>query len=152
MEVDEIVKATVERVERWGVYLNCDSTEIFVQIPELNWVQRIPDATEFTVVGEEFEVKILNIDKERGLCSGSFKQAHPELDPYKTDGSYEIGSFHEGAAVLNTDYGSFIEIAPGLEALIYSESAGNLIIGKTYKVIVSSYEADLRRMKVKLSK
>ncbi|WP_444995510.1 S1 RNA-binding domain-containing protein [Aliikangiella sp. IMCC44359] len=151
MKVGEIVRAKVDQVEKWGVYLSTPEGRIFIQILELDWVKKIPDPREFTNIGEEFDVLILAVDERRQAFSGSIKQAKPELDPFKTDGRYEPGSIHSGIVRLNTEYGTFVEIAPGLEALIYNESGGNLEIGSVQKVKVILYDLSRRRMQVEIS-
>ena len=151
MEIGEIVKAKVDQVEQYGVFLSNKSGRIFIQIPELDWVRRTPDAREFTEIGVEFEVLVLAYDDRRKLHSGSIKKAHPELDPYKVGPLYKVGTTHSSTVVLNTEYGTFVETVPGLEALIYNESGGTLKIGSTVQVKVVLYDLSKRRVQVELS-
>jgi ribosomal protein S1 len=150
MKVGEIVNAKVDQVEQYGVYVSYCSDRLFIQIPELDWVRRIPDAREFTCVGDVYDVLVLAVDERRKLYSGSIKQAHPELDPYKKDGTYDIGTIHQGKAVLNTEYGTFVEIVPGLEALIYDKNGGNIEIGSKVSIKVLIYDIVKRHTQVEL--
>ena len=148
MNVGEVVRAKVDQVEQYGVYVSYGSNRLFIQIPELDWVCKIPDPRKFTEVGDMFDVLVLAFDDQRKLYSGSIKQAHPELDPYKQDGTYDVGTIHQGTTILNTDYGTFVEIVPGLEALIYNQSGGNIEVGTNVIVRVLIYDIGKRRMQV----
>lgn len=151
MEVGEIITETVDQVEQYGVFLSHDSGRLFIQLPELDWVLRISDPREFTSPGDTFEALVLGYNESKNLFYGSIKAAHPELDPYKYGPIYEVGTKHKGKVFKNTDYGTFVEIAPGLEALIYNELGGNFTIGANLEVSVVLYDIEKRRMQVEVS-
>jgi len=150
MEVGEIVTATVDQVEQYGVFLSHDSGRLFIQIPEIDWVLRIPDPRAFTKPGDIFEALVLGYNESKSLFYGSIKGAHPELDPYKEGPMYQVGTKHKGKVLKNTDYGTFVEIAPGLEALICNENGGNFDAGILLEVLVVLYDIEKRRMQVEV--
>ena len=64
MEVGEIVKSTVVLSAEFGVYLKSNNRDIYVNIPDLDWVKRIPDPREFTKIGDEFDVLLIGQNKD----------------------------------------------------------------------------------------
>jgi len=69
-------------------------------------------------VGQEIDVKILNVDPERERISLSYKQTQPR--PWTVAGEkYPVGSVVEGRVVRITTFGAFVELEPGLDGLVH---------------------------------
>lgn len=150
MNEGDIVEGKVSRIEGWGLFLEFSSKIIFVQIVELDWIKFRLGPSEFTQLGNTHDVKILGYSKETNQYSGSIKQAHPELDPWINDGIYNVGNELVGVVISNTEYGSFVEVTPGLEALVLNEYGGNALnIGDSIRVKILSSDMERRRMELK---
>ena len=150
MELGSVVKAIVDQVEQYGVFLVHGVSRIFIQIPELDWESKISDPRGFTKEGEEFDVFIVAYNDQKNLYYGSIKRAYPELDPWFDRLKYEVGTKHKGTVVMNTDYGSFVKIVSGVEALAYDEYDGKLVVGTSIEVKVVGCDPEKRQLKVEI--
>lgn len=152
MNIGQIVQARVDQVEQYGVFASNDEGRLFIQIPELDWVRRIPDAKQFASVGDEFEILVLGFNENRNQFLGSIKQAHPELDPFRDKHLYEVGTTHQSKVVLNTAYGTFVEIAPGVQGLIRKQNDNELATGTQLTVHVTFFDIERLLIEVAITK
>ena len=129
MEIGQTVKALVTQIENFGIFFDSGGNKILVTIPEISW-HRINHPSDFTEIGNEHEILILNIQNDK--ISGSIKQTKPDENPWKNAHLYEVGSIHKGIVKKNYIYGTFLEIFKGPEVLLKNEyGGGNLKIGDT---------------------
>ena len=150
METDKIISAVVDQVEPYGLYLAVKDERIFIQIPDIDWVRRIPDPREFTCVGETFNVIVYGYNEQNKLYYGSIREASPEKNPWKNPEAFTVGTCHQSKVILNTDYGTFVEIISGVEALIALEnSGGDFELGSKFNVQVISLDLDRKQLTVK---
>jgi small subunit ribosomal protein S1 len=86
-----------------------------VHLSELSH-SRISKVSEAVKPGDPVEVKILKLDDRRGRVSLSIKQA--ERDPWTdTSERFRVGEVYSGTVCRLSDFGAFVELAPGIEAL-----------------------------------
>jgi small subunit ribosomal protein S1 len=79
---------------------------------------RVSHPTEMVQIGQELEVKVLDIDWTRERISLGLKQLHPY--PWKDVAEkYPVGTRVTGKVVSITNYGAFIELEPGIEGLVH---------------------------------
>jgi small subunit ribosomal protein S1 len=119
LTVGAVVPGVVRSIVEWGV---------FVAIPEADDIEGLVHATEVSheprvrlrdavKIGETIQVKVVKID-DKGKLWLSKKAAEP--DPWEQIRSkYAVGSRHKGKVTRNKDFGSFVELEPGLEGLIH---------------------------------
>jgi ribosomal protein S1 len=151
LKIGEIIPAVVDQVEQYGIFLSYKNERIFIQIPDIDWVRKIPDPREFTQIGEQFNVKIIAFNEQKQIYSGSIREASPEKNPWKVPKKFEVGTVHQSRVILNTDYGSFVEIVPGVEALIPNDQGGgNIDIGAELIVQVVVCDFQLKKLSVKI--
>jgi small subunit ribosomal protein S1 len=83
----------------------------------MSW-SRVTDPASVVKPGDEVEVKVLSVDDEKGKISLGLKQLQP--DPWSTVATgIEAGQLLTGVVTRAADFGAFIEIAPGVEALAH---------------------------------
>ncbi|MEJ7627621.1 MAG: 30S ribosomal protein S1 [Ferruginibacter sp.] len=108
-------KGTVKNITPYGVFVEL-STGIggMIHISDLSWLKRFNNPNEYTKVGSEIEVIILNIDKESRKLQLGHKQI--EEDPWNLlESTFAAGTMHEGTVTKKDDKGAVVQLPYGLE-------------------------------------
>jgi small subunit ribosomal protein S1 len=101
----------------YGVFVDLGGIDGLLHITDLSW-GRVAHPSEVVQVGQEITVKVLKHDFEKGRVSLGLKQLSP--DPWESvPATFHAGDRVTGKVVSVTDYGAFIELAPGIEGLIH---------------------------------
>ncbi len=113
----EIHKGVVKNITDFGVFLDLDGIDGLLHITDMTW-KRIKHPSEIVQLGDELEVMILSIDREKGRVALGLKQK--ESNPWEEiENKYPTGTRIKGKIVNLVPYGAFIEIEPGIEGLIH---------------------------------
>src|SRR5260221_9795718 len=110
----EIVKGKVVNIEDYGAFLEIlPGVEGLVHVSEITWSNSPINAKEFFKLGDEYEAKIVTLDKENRKMSLSIKQLSE--DPWNTiETKFPQGSRPNCLVKNITPYGVFVELAPGI--------------------------------------
>jgi len=113
----KVVTGNVKNITEYGVFVDLGGVDGLLHITDISW-GRVKHPSELFSVGDEIQVKILNLDLERERVSLGMKQLAP--DPWSLAAQkYTIGSRVSGRVVSLTDYGAFVELEEGIEGLIH---------------------------------
>lgn len=113
----KVVNGIVKNITEYGVFVDLGGVDGLLHITDISW-GRVKHPSEMFSVGDEIEVKILNLDLERERVSLGMKQLAP--DPWTVAAEkYAVGSRVGGRVVSLTDYGAFVELEEGIEGLIH---------------------------------
>ena len=106
----------VKNLTPYGVFVELDEgIGGMIHISDLSWLKRYSHPSEFTKVGQNIEVQVLEIDKENRKLSLGHKQL--EENPWDTfENIFPVGSFHEGTLVRKDEKGAIVQLPYGLEA------------------------------------
>jgi small subunit ribosomal protein S1 len=109
----------VVNVMSYGAFVKLEpGVEGLVHISEMSWTKRINHPTELVQVGDQIEVQVLNINKEKQEISLGMKQVQP--NPWdKVAERYPPGAVVSGPVRNLTNYGAFIEIEEGIDGLLH---------------------------------
>ncbi len=115
----EIVKGKVVNIEDYGAFLEINpGVEGLVHVSEITWANTPINAKEFFKIGDEYEAKVVTLDKETRKMSLSIKQLTE--DPWSTiENRFPEGSKHNGIVKNITPYGVFVELATGIGGMIH---------------------------------
>lgn len=117
IEIGDVKKGSVKNITDFGVFLDLDGIDGLLHITDMTW-KRIKHPSEMVSVGDEIDVMILSIDKEKGRVALGLKQM--EQNPWEEiENKYPPGTIVSGKIVNLVSYGAFIEIEPGIEGLIH---------------------------------
>ena len=142
-EVGSIVKGTVRRLADFGAFVDIGGVDGLVHVTDLSW-GRVKHPSDVVAVGQEIDVKILNVDPERERISLSYKQTQPR--PWTVAGEkYPVGSVVEGKVVRITTFGAFVELEPGLDGLVHISQCALTRIAKVEDAV---NVGDIVRVKV----
>ena len=143
LEVGSVVKGTVRRLADFGAFVDIGGVDGLVHVTDLSW-GRVKHPSDVVSVGQEIDVKILNIDPERERISLSYKQTQPR--PWTVAGEkYPVGSVVEGKVVRITTFGAFVELEPGLDGLVHISQCALTRIAKVEDAV---NVGDIVRVKV----
>lgn len=149
----QIVSGEVARLTNFGAFVNLGGVDGLVHISEMSW-KRIKHPSEVVRVGEQVDVRVLGVDKNKERISLSLKQARP--DPWQeVETTYGVGTVVSGKVTKLAKNYAFVEVTDGIEGLVplselsefrVSKSSDVLTVGQEVKVRVIDLKPDQRRM------
>lgn len=113
------VKGKVVNIEDYGAFLEITpGVEGLVHVSEITWANTPVNAKEFFKLNDEYEAKVVTLDKDSRKMSLSIKQL--SSDPWsEIEDKFPVGSRHNGLVKNITPYGVFIELQPGIGGMIH---------------------------------
>jgi small subunit ribosomal protein S1 len=113
------VKGKVVNIEDYGAFLEITpGVEGLVHVSEITWANTPVNAKEFFKLGDEYEAKVVTLDKDSRKMSLSIKQL--SSDPWsEIEDKFPVGSRHNGLVKNITPYGVFVELQPGIGGMIH---------------------------------
>lgn len=111
-------KGEVKNLTPYGVFVELDEgIGGMIHISDLSWTKRYSHPSEFTKVGEEIDVVILEIDHDSRKLNLGHKQL--EEDPWNTfENVFPVGSYHQATVLRKDDRGAIMQMPYGLEAFM----------------------------------
>lgn len=116
LEEDMVVKGNVVRITDFGAFVDINGIDGLLPISEISW-QRIKHPSDILALGDSIEVKIIKIDQELKRISLSLKRM-TENPWQQIEGKFEEGQVVKGTVNKVATFGAFINIFPGVEALL----------------------------------
>ncbi len=113
------VKGKVVNIEDYGAFLEIQpGVEGLVHVSEITWANSPINAKEFFKLGDEYEARIVTLDKGSRKMSLSIKQL--TTDPWsEIENKFPVDSRHKGLVKNITPYGVFVELEPGIGGMIH---------------------------------
>jgi small subunit ribosomal protein S1 len=117
--VGSVIKGQVVNVMSYGAFVKLEEgIEGLVHISEMSWTKRINHPNELVHIGDEVEVVVLKIEKQKQEISLGMKQT--QENPWtKVADRYPPGTMVKGTVRNLTNYGAFIEIEEGIDGLLH---------------------------------
>ena len=117
LEKGQVLEGTVKNITPYGVFIDLGGVDGLIHITDLSW-GRVNNPNDIVQPDQKLNVVILDFDEEKKRIALGLKQLMPHpwdaLDP-----NLKVGDRVKGKVVVMTDYGAFVEIAPGVEGLIH---------------------------------
>jgi len=150
-EVNSSHKGIVKNLTPYGVFVELkEGIGGMVHISDLSWTKRYSHPSEFTKVGEEISISILEVDKDNRKLSLGHKQL--EENPWDTfETVFPVGSYHDATVVKREDRGAIVQLPYGLEAFapykhIKKEDGKYAEIDESITVKVIEFNRDDKRI------
>ena len=116
IEVGQIVKGEVVRITDFGAFVNIGGVDCLLPLSQISW-KWVEHPTDLLSVGQEIDVEIIDIDYNKQRISLSLKNTEP--DPWiKAEEELKEGDVKEGIITRVKPFGAFVEVIPGVEALL----------------------------------
>jgi small subunit ribosomal protein S1 len=113
-----VVTGRVASVREFGAFVDLGGgVQGLLHVSEMGW-SRVSDTSQVVKPGDEITVKILSVDEKNQKISLGLKQL--TSDPWsKVQATYAVGQVHTGRVTRVADFGAFVELEPGVEALAH---------------------------------
>lgn len=154
LERGQVLKGVVKNITTYGVFIDLGGVDGLIHITDLSW-GRVNHPEEVVKLDQELDVVIIDFDDERKRIALGLKQLQPH--PWDAiDANLKVGDKVKGKVVVMTDYGAFVEIAPGVEGLIHvSEMSWSqhlrsaqdfMKVGDEVEAVILTLDRDERKM------
>jgi small subunit ribosomal protein S1 len=113
----DVRKGKVKNLTDFGAFIDLDGIDGLLHITDMSW-GRIGHPSDMLTVGQELDVVVLDINREKERISLGLKQKM--ANPWDTiEEKFPVGSKVKGKVVNLVPYGAFVEIEPGVEGLVH---------------------------------
>ncbi|MDB6028240.1 MAG: small subunit ribosomal protein [Verrucomicrobiales bacterium] len=117
MTPGDVRKGTVKNITDFGAFIDLNGIDGLLHITDMSW-GRIGHPSEILKVGQDLDVVVLDINKEKERVSLGLKQKL--ANPWDTiETKYPLGAKLKGKVVNLVPYGAFVELEPGVEGLVH---------------------------------
>ena len=117
LNVGDVVTGKVARITSFGAFIDLGGVDGLVHLTELSHERNVSPKSVVSV-GEEIEVKVLDLNEEEGRVSLSLKATTP--GPWDgVEQKLAAGDVIEGTVKRLTDFGAFVEVLPGIDGLVH---------------------------------
>ncbi|MBK8476844.1 MAG: 30S ribosomal protein S1 [Opitutaceae bacterium] len=137
----QLRKGVVKNITDFGAFIDLDGMDGLLHITDMSW-GRISHPSELLKQGEEIEVMIIEVNREKERVSLGLKQT--KKNPWDDiDHKYPVGAKIRGKVVNLVPYGAFVEIEPGVEGLVHvTEMSWTKRIAKPSDILKVGQEID----------
>ena len=152
LHVGDVIEGTVKNVTDFGAFIDLGGVDGLLHISEMSW-GRVENPKKVFQVGDKVEVMIKDIHDTKIALSLKF----PETNPWANAAEdYAVGTVITGKVARMTDFGAFVELAPGVDALLHVSQISRAHVDKPSDVLSVGQEitakiVDLNEAKKKIS-
>jgi small subunit ribosomal protein S1 len=141
MTPGDIRKGTVKNITDFGAFIDLNGIDGLLHITDMSW-GRIGHPSELLKVGQDIDVVVLDINREKERVSLGLKQKL--ANPWDTiEQKYPVGARVKGRVVNLVPYGAFVELEPGVEGLVHvTEMSWTKRIAKPSDVLKQDQEIE----------
>ncbi len=156
LEVGQTVTGKVVRIADFGAFIDLGGIDGLLPISEISW-QRIQHPSNVLNIGDELTLKVLKVDREAHKISLSLKQL--QEDPWNTLAQrYHEGQEVDGKVTKLASFGAFVEIEPGVEALLPTAEMSEhnakpeevVEVGQDIRAVIKRFRPDEKRISLSL--
>ena len=141
MTPGDIRKGTVKNITDFGAFIDLNGIDGLLHITDMSW-GRIGHPSEILKVGQDIDVVVLDINREKERVSLGLKQKL--TNPWEQiETKYPVGTKVKGTVVNLVPYGAFVELEPGVEGLVHvTELSWTKRIAKPSDVLKADQEIE----------
>ena len=142
----DVVTGKVARITSFGAFIDLGGVDGLVHLTELSHERNVSPKSVVTV-GEEVEVKILDLNEEEGRVSLSLKATTP--GPWDgVEQKLAKGDVVEGTVKRLTDFGAFVEVLPGIDGLVHISQISHKRVENPKDVLKVGQEVTVKVLEV----
>lgn len=148
----DTIEGTVKNVTDFGAFIDLGGVDGLLHISEMSW-GRVENPKKVFQVGDKLNVLIKDINDTKIALSLKFPETNPWANASET---YAVGKVIEGKVARMTDFGAFVELAPGVDALLHVSQISRAHVDKPSDVlsvgqVVEAKIVDLNEAEKKIS-
>ncbi len=155
----DVVTGTISNIVDFGAFVDLEGIDGLIHISELSW-SHVNHPSELLEIGQEVQVKVLDIDRDRQRISLGLKQT--QSDPWQqVVDTYDQGDVVEGRVTKVVTFGAFVEVVPGVEGLVHISELAPYHVENPREVVaqgdavqakIIEMDADRRRLSLSLKR
>ena len=131
LQAGDTVEGTVKNVTDFGAFVDLGGVDGLLHISEMSW-GRVENPKKVFRVGETLKVLIKDINETKIALSLKFPEANPWAN---AEEKYAVGTVLEGKVARMTDFGAFVELAAGVDALLHVSQISRAHVEKPSDVL-----------------
>jgi len=146
IEEGQVLRGSVKSLTDFGAFIDLGGVDGLLHVSEMSW-GRIQHPSEVLHEGQEIDVKVLRLDRERGRISLGYKQV---LDnPWDTvEQRYPIGAIVHGKVVRLATFGAFVELEPGVDGLVHISQLADHHVTRPGEVVAVGEDVEVKVLRV----
>jgi small subunit ribosomal protein S1 len=156
LKIGEIVHGPVVNIVKFGVFVDLGGVDGLVHISKLDW-RHVDHPSEAVKIGDEIEVKVIDVDVEKGRISLDRKALLPSpMENFAAE--HHPGETLEGRVTNVVDFGAFVELIDGVEGLVHASEIGYTstpnpkdVLRVDERVLVRILDIDTEKGRISLS-
>ena len=140
IHVGDTVEGIVKNVTDFGAFIDLGGADGLLHISEMSW-GRVENPKKVFTVGDKVKVLIKEINGEKIALSLKFPEANPWLTAAE---DFAVGNVVKGKVARMTDFGAFVELAPGVDALLHVSQISREHVAKPADVLSIGQEIEAK--------
>ena len=142
LQEGDVITGTVSNLVDFGAFVDLEGIDGLIHISELSW-NHVDHPSEVVEVGEEVQVKVLEVDRDRERISLGLKQTRK--DPWQEIVErVNVGETINGRVTKLVSFGAFVEVAEGVEGLIHISELADHHVETPDEIVRSGDEVEAR--------
>lgn len=140
IKVGDVIEGQVKNVTNFGAFVDLGGVDGLLHISEMSW-GRVDDPHKLFKIGDVVKVFIKDINEKKIALSMKF----PDMNPWNgASNKFAVGNVVHGRVARMTDFGAFIELAPGVDALLHVSQISKDHVDKPSDVLSVGDEIDAK--------
>ena len=140
LHVGDVIEGTVKNVTDFGAFIDLGGVDGLLHISEMSW-GRVENPKKVFTVGQKVRVFIKNITDTKIALSMKFEDENPWNGAAE---KYAVGNVVKGKVARMTDFGAFVELAPGVDALLHVSQISQEHVEKPSDVLKIGQEVEAK--------
>lgn len=140
ISVGDVVEGTVKNLTDFGAFIDLGGADGLLHISEMSW-GRVENPKKVFSVGDKTKVLIKDIKDDKIALSLKFEDQNPWLD---AESKYGVGSVVKGKVARMADFGAFVELEPGVDALLHVSQISKEHVEKPSDVLKVGQEIEAK--------
>ncbi|MBQ7676962.1 MAG: S1 RNA-binding domain-containing protein, partial [Lachnospiraceae bacterium] len=140
IKVGDVIEGQVKNVTNFGAFVDLGGVDGLLHISEMSW-GRVDDPHKLFKIGDVVKVFIKDINEKKIALSMKFADANPWNG---ASSKFAVGNVVHGRVARMTDFGAFIELAPGVDALLHVSQISKDHVDKPSDVLSVGDEIDAK--------
>ncbi len=142
----EVRRGRVSSITKFGAFVDLGGVDGLIHISELSW-GRVEHPSDVVKVGDEVEVFVLDVDRERERVSLSLRRLQPK--PWETVlERYAIGQVVEGTVTRVVPFGAFVRLDDGIEGLVHISELADRYVAHPHEVVHEGDRVQVRILNI----
>ena len=140
LHVNDVVEGTVKNVTDFGAFIDLGGADGLLHISEMSW-GRVENPKKVYKVGDVVKVFVKEINDDKIALSMKFEETNPWNNAAE---KYAVGTVVTGKVARMTDFGAFVELAPGVDALLHVSQISREHVEKPSDVLKVGQEIEAK--------